>query len=153
MRLAQLWLGALLVAACGDPIGPIAGGELDGEVVEAHPADWTFTDEIETIEVETRPDDPYSVTTWCIAHRDGIYVGAEGGKRSRWVRYILEDPRVRLRIAGKLYERRAVQVTDETEFDAVRERVLAKYDWEPDPDAEADAMLFRFDPREGPSGP
>jgi hypothetical protein len=147
MRAWRVWLLALLVAACGGPIGPIPGGELDGEVVEEHPSDWSFTDEIETIEVETRPDDPYSVTTWCIADGGSIYVGASGGKRSRWVRNLLADPRVRLRIAGKLYERKAVRVMDEEVFNTLRAKLVAKYDYEPDPDAETEPMLFRFDRR------
>ena len=40
------------------PIGPVAGGQLDGSQ-RAAPADWYFTNEHSTIAVEVQPEDPH----------------------------------------------------------------------------------------------
>ena len=43
-------LVVLALAACG-PLGPIPGGKLAGELVSEPVVDWSFTDALETIEI------------------------------------------------------------------------------------------------------
>ena len=38
------------------------------------PDGWTFTNEVDTVQLETRPGDPYSVNIWCVAIEGALYV-------------------------------------------------------------------------------
>jgi len=100
-------LGSLWVYG---PMGPIPGPELAGSVVEEPVADWTFVDAVKEIQIETRPEDPYSVTTWVTRVEDGIYVFCDD--ESPWFQYLTDDPRVRIRIEGRIYELSATRVAD-----------------------------------------
>jgi len=77
-------IGAL---ACG-PIVMIPGGALDGEV-EPAPSDWTFSDEIKTVQLETSPDDPYSVNIWGVGVGQDFYV-ASGSSSNAWAEHLLQ---------------------------------------------------------------
>ena len=61
---------------------------------------------------------------------------------------MLDDPRVRVRVEGKIYERRAVRVTDEAEIAAAVPSLLRKYDLTrpDDPDDAPEVWHFRIDP-------
>lgn len=59
---------------------------------------------------------------------------------------MLDDPHVRLRVDGKLYELRAVRVSDAAELAGARARLLEKYGREEDAQARA-GWIFRLDPR------
>jgi hypothetical protein len=69
---------------------------------------------------------------------------ASGSAENTWARAITADDRVRLRVDGSIFELRAVR-DDTTEG---RDRFLAaakaKYDFEPEGDQAADAVLFRL---------
>ncbi len=145
-RLASL-LALSALAACG-PLGPLAGGRLTGEVVSDPVTDWSFTDALATVEVETRPEAPYSVTVWCFHSGSSLYVPARNPKSKTWVQNALADDRVRLRIDGRIYERRAVRVTDPDEIEAVLPALLEKYQLElPDPGRRPEVDFFRLEPR------
>ncbi len=153
MRRAWPWFSALLLAACG-PIGPIPGGKLRGDSASEPVADWSFTDAHHAAQLETRPADPYSVNTWCVGYRDSLYVptsmirGPGDPMEREWVRNVVEDPRVRIRIGDTIYERRAQRVTDGAEFAAVRARLIEKYGLEGgEPDPNRNVWLFRLGPR------
>src|SRR5262245_28767823 len=88
---------ALLLLGWG-PCGPIAGGELSGGSASAPADGWSFTNELSTIQVETRPSDPYSVTTWCVTDGKQLWVPSRGAAKKQWVQNVLTDPHVRLRI-------------------------------------------------------
>ena len=151
-------LTAVLLAAtligCG-PLGPIPGGKLRGEPAPATPPGWDSALGVEQIQVETNPADPHSVNTWCIVHEGGLYVptslilGADEPSERRWVRNVLEDPRVRVRIDGAVYELRATKVEDSQQRDVVRAALLEKYDVEPDAHSDQ-AWIFRMEPRRSP---
>ena len=143
--LALVALASILLA-CG-PLGPIPGGRLSGEVVSTPVEDWSFASAVETIQLETRPDDPYSVNTWFVSQGSRFWVAAGGGETSRWARNLIADPRVRLRIDGKLYERTAERVSEQAELGAVVVLYQAKYEYERDPKDEGKSVLFRMDPR------
>jgi hypothetical protein len=137
---------AVLALACG-PLGPIPGGRLSGEVVSAPVDDWSFAGALEKIQLETRPDDPYSVNLWFVSQGSRLWVASVGGDISTWAGNMLADPRVRLRIDGKLYERKAERVTEQAELDEVVVLYKTKYEYERDPKEDGQAVLFRMDPR------
>jgi hypothetical protein len=138
-----LSLAALGLLGCG-PVVMIPGGALSGPVREP-PASWAFTDEVETVQLETRPDAPYSVNIWCVRVGDALFVG--GARESTWTRNAAADPEVRLRVDGDVYELRAIEATSDEEAEGFLAAVASKYDRELDPELRAEAILFRLTPR------
>jgi hypothetical protein len=139
-----------LVLGAG-PCGPIPGGRIDGQET-AVPASWSFTDAISTIQVETRPDDPYSVTTWCFTDGTTLYLGARAAERKPWVQYVTEDPRVRLRIDDRVYPMAVTRLTDDAELRRLIPLMRAKYRmarWgmDDDPASSPGTWFFRLTPR------
>jgi hypothetical protein len=85
----------------------IPGGELSGELVTGPVEDWSFVDD-RFIDLETRPDDPYSVQLNYIVRDGQLFIDPAEGRS--WLEYIREDPRVRARFGGKIYSLQAVLV-------------------------------------------
>ena len=82
-----------------------------GELVTVPVEDWSFTRDYFEIQVETRGRWlPHSVTTICMAVGSRLYVPARRGGVKTWVANLMSDPRARIRIGGKVYERKAVRV-------------------------------------------
>ena len=96
-----------LVAACGGPVLMIPGGALSGEVVEAPVEDWSFAQDA-FIDVELRPQDPYSVELNYIVREGRLYIDPAEGRR--WFEYLKDDPRLRVRFGDKIYPVQAVLV-------------------------------------------
>jgi hypothetical protein len=141
-------LAPLLVSAlvgCGGPFVVFPGGRLSGPV-EPAPESFAFARDAGTVQLETRPEDPYSVNIACAVVGDALYVSA-GDNRSRWVEHMEANPLVRLRIDGTLYELRAQRVVDEAEMEAFAEAWLAKGAWARDPTALDEAWVYRLGPR------
>jgi hypothetical protein len=136
------------------PVGPVPGPELSGPLVTEPVDDWSFVDAIDTIQLETRPEDPYSVNIWLTRVGDAVYVFA-GSDQSNWIQNIAAEPRVRLRIDGRIYQRRAVGVEDLETKRAVLTSMKAKYEGDIGYDADfvqrgmetGDFFAFRMDPR------
>ena len=127
-RIRAVWLlGALLWLSACEPKDRRPGLWLSGEPVQGPVTDWSFTDSVPEIFLETRTwyGIPHSVTVVCVAIGDRLYVPSVYRERGEfpderaWNRNVVRDPRVRLEIAGKLYERRAVLVEDPAEWRAV----------------------------------
>ena len=115
-RAAWALVAIVVLAACArliwtDPIGPLAGGRLSGSEAP-FPADWSFSDAHFTIAVESRPDDPHSVTTICFVHEGTLIVPAQGGSDKDWTQYVLDDPRVRVRVGEQVFPARATRILD-----------------------------------------
>ena len=159
-RLAAALAVALLVACAPHDRRP--GLWLSGEVVREPISDWSFTDPVQLIFVETRTwyGIPHSVTTVCAAEGGSLYVPSVYSDEGEfpdarfWNRNAVRDPRVRLQIGDKLYERRAVVVDDEAERATALAAFARKYPFWHDltqkPEAERPRVyLFRMDPREG----
>lgn len=136
------------------PLGPIPGPELSGTVIEEPVDDWSLADAIQVIQVETRSEDPYTVNTWVTRAGDGIYVFA-GTEDKTWIRNVLADPRVRIRIGGRIHERSAVRVASLEEKRAFLLRMRSKYgnhfefeleSWQHQWDT-GEFVLFRLEPR------
>jgi hypothetical protein len=142
---ALLLLLAAAMASCGRPLVLLPGGALEGTVAAA-PASWAFTDAVSTVQLETRPPDPYSVNIWVIALGDHLYVHA-GANRSRWVENIEGDPHVRLRVGDSIYELAASRVDEQAEFDRFSDAYERKYGRRPRNGNVRDAYLYRLAPR------
>ncbi len=142
MRILSLLLPLALLMGCG-PIVTIPGGALSGDVVVV-PGDWKFTDAVDTVQLETRPDDPYSVNIWVAATGDALYFATS---ETEWAGHIAADSRVRLRVDGKIYELKATRTDSASEREAVLAAMKVKYDFEPDSGQESTATLYRLEPR------
>jgi hypothetical protein len=150
-----------LLAGCA-PRDRRPGLWLSGEVVPEPVADWTFTDDVQEIFVETRTwyGIPHSVTTVCARDGEALYVpslyfGDGDFPDARfWNHNAVRDPRVRLLIGERLYERQAVVVEDEAERAVALAAFAHKYPFWRDLVAKPEAQrpriyFFRMDAREG----
>ena len=123
MRSVSIFLFLFVVVSfvgCGGPFLIIPGGALRGEVAEEVVEDWSFVDDA-FVDVEFRPDDPYSVELNYFVKDGKLYLDPAEGRK--WLDYLRADPRVRVRFGDTIYERRAVLVEDEQEragFDPAR---------------------------------
>jgi hypothetical protein len=149
MRTTPRWLLGFVIAAavagCSRPLVLFPGGALEGPVAPI-PASWSFTDAVSTVQLETRPADPYSVNIWVIALDPHLYVHA-GANRSAWVENLEADPRARIRIDGTIYQLAAARVADQAEFDRFSDAYEKKYGRRPRNESVAEAYLFRLGPR------
>ena len=138
---------ALLGAtACSEPFGFIPGGELEGET-EAAPADWSDLRGRHNVQLELRPDSPYSINMWAVGIGPDVYVATrEDG--TRWTEYLEQSPKVRVRVDSAIYELVAVSVHDRTERHAVSTAFAAKYDLDPSDNWVATGRVFRLDRRD-----
>jgi hypothetical protein len=134
----------VLVLGCG-PFLSLPGGELSGGVSDV-PNDWSFTKEISTIQLESRPSDPYSVNIWVTSVGKDLYLHA-GANRASWVEHIEEDPPVRIRIEDKIYELRATRVGDPAEFRRFADAYDEKYGLRPRNENVREVYLMRLEPR------
>jgi hypothetical protein len=132
-------------AGCSDPFLTLPGGELEGEPAPV-PEDWGFTDAVSTIQIETRPEDPYSVNIWVVAMEDVLYLHA-GATRATWVEHLEADPRLRVRIEGRLYELSAARVGSVEEFARFADAYEAKYGVRPRNEKVAEVYLMRLEAR------
>ena len=136
LRLMILGLVVAVVAVVGvawtarsfdGPVGPFPGGPLQGELWQGTEPDWGFAEEVDTIEVQVNPRAPRSGRTGVIVHEGKLYVPTTFERIKRWHRYVLEDPRVILRIEGRLYRRCATRVRDRQLFKTLIQAGRAKY--------------------------
>lgn len=137
-------LSLFLLTGCG-PFLLFPGGKLDGGE-KPSPASWSFIEEIDTVQLETRPSDPYSVNVWAVGIGPLLYVHA-GASRSTWVENMEVDPDVRVRVGDSLYELRASRVETQEEFDRFSDVYERKYGSRPRNESVTEAYLFRLEPR------
>ncbi len=119
---------------------------LKGEVVTTPVTDWSFTDKIQQIKIQTQTPYllPLSVTIWCAVYNGNLYVTSNPGKQ--WNEDIMRDPHVRLKIEGKLYDRTLLAINDPAEKAAVLQVKGEKYpQWKVPP--VSSATVFRVMPR------
>lgn len=103
----------LAVAACGGPLGILPGGALRGE--EATAGAWSeVVSASGTLDLETRPEDPYSVRIGFFFRDGEVYI--DPAEDRGWYQNLKADPSVRIRIDGRIYRARAVAVTDPGEL-------------------------------------
>ena len=109
--------------------GSYPGLWLSGNLVTTPVADWSFTDSIQTVKVQTNTWYliPHSVTTWCIAYNGQLYLATSGAAVREWPRNVARDPHVRLKVGDKLYDRTLSVVTDPADREAVLQVRAKKY--------------------------
>ena len=134
------------------PIGMFPGGRLRGDASACPTPEsggWDqFADEIES-ELELRPSSPRSIRTWNLVHQGTLIIPADFlTPIKRWPHQVLEEPEVRVRIAGEIFECRATRIVDADRIEAIRENLAAKYGIEPDSRAaRIEVWWFQLDPR------
>ena len=138
--LAVLWL--LTVAGCNGPTLLLPGGQLDGQARPA-PTDWAFVGDYGTAQLETRPEDPYSVNIAFTNLEGRLYVNA-GGTETQWVKNIASNSAVRLRIDGLLYDLRADRVTDADEIAAFGKAWTSQSLFRRDPSDPEEVWIYRL---------
>ena len=79
--LVLVFLLTTLLVGCEGPLAYFPGGALQGTPM-AVPDGWACTDEVDTIQFETNPAEPYSVNIWVVALGEHLYVHA-GDNRKR----------------------------------------------------------------------
>ncbi len=140
-RIPILTVLALSLMACSEPFVTIPGGELAG-AHQAPPEAWS--DVPDTIQLETRPQDPYSINIWGLGLGPDLYV-ATSDDGTNWTGHIAEDNNVRVRIDGRLHHLKASPVQDAQERRRVAEAYFEKYDVDPEDGWVAGGMVFRLD--------
>jgi F420H(2)-dependent quinone reductase len=118
-----------------DPHGRRPGLWLTGQPVTTPVTDWSFTDQHQTIYVQTRSwyGLPHSVTTTVTAYNGRLYLtsvyrpGMRFPDDRLWNKNILRDPRVRLKIGDRVFDGVAALVTDPAEKDSVLGAKAKKY--------------------------
>jgi hypothetical protein len=98
------------------PVAIFAGGPFtSGELVGGAEPDWSFVRGVREVEFQLL-EPPRSRTTWILDHEGRAYIPCGymttwwGRIWKRWPHEAAKDPRVVLRVDGKLYERRLVRV-------------------------------------------
>jgi len=109
------------------PIALIPGGQLEsGELVADPAVDWTFAKDVQEIEMES---DGRSRTVWALVVNGELYIPASTSfpPFKSWHKRIAQEPRARVRIEGKRYERALQRVEDPALLTSLREAALQKY--------------------------
>ena len=136
----------LLLAGCDKPFGFIPGRELDG-TEEPPPLEWTEIDSIATVQLEFRPDKPYSINIWAVGIGQDMYI-ATGEDGTKWTEYLQQTPLVRVRVSESIYPLNAVRILDAAEHQNVTDAFVAKYNLDEDNWIVA-GQVFRLDRRSG----
>jgi hypothetical protein len=139
-----LFLLIPVLCSCGGPFAVFPGGALAGPI-SATPSNFEFARNAGTIQLETRPEDPYSVNIACAVVGEALYISA-GDNKSQWVENMEANPLVRLRIDGTVYELRATRVVEEKEMRAFADEWM-KNAWARDPTTLGEAWVYRLSPR------
>ncbi len=110
-----------------DPRGPMPGKRLSAAEVAERVDDWSFSDEHLLLQIESRPENPYSVNITFLTHQGQLYVVCVYAEESRWGRYLQVTPEARLRIDGRIYPGRATLVEEPVLIDELIDPYAAKY--------------------------
>jgi hypothetical protein len=116
-----------------------------GDVVTTPVTDWSFTDKIQNVKIQTQTPIllPYSVEAWCVAYHGNFYVTSYPGRL--WVDDIIRDPHVRLKLGSQLFDRTFTLVSDTDEKAAVLLAKSKKYpQWKVPP--VSTVTIFRVSP-------
>ena len=135
-------LAVLLIAIAGlgvgarfhdGPVAIVAGGPFaSGQLVSGPEPDWTFVREIQEVEFQLL-DPPRSRTTWILEHEGKAYIPCGymttwwGRIWKRWPHEAAKDPRILLRIGGKLYERQLVRIQEGPGLEPLLAELSRKY--------------------------
>lgn len=124
----------LLVVLSVTGFGPhdrMPGLWLKGNVVTTPVTDWSFTENIPVVQVQTQAWYllPHSVNINCLDYNGQLYLVSvyPAGTRHSWNDNVIRDPHVRLKIGDQIYDRTVSLVTDPAEQEGVLEARHKKY--------------------------
>ncbi len=147
-------LAALVAGRFSDgPLEMIPGGTLSGEVERDPDPDWSFARDLDTIELQIHSTPPRSILTGVVVYGDELYIPVTLSPLKRWPQVLSSEPRVLVRIEGRLFERRAVPITEPELLQELISTGQAKYGppfhatW-----ARRFTRYFRLDPVPAPRG-
>ena len=115
-----LSLAALLIGArfADGPVAIAAGGPFEsGELVTGAEPDWSFVRHVGEVEFQLL-EPARSRTTWILEHEGKAYIPCGymttwwGRIWKQWPLEAEKDPRILLRIDGKIYERQLVRIEE-----------------------------------------
>ena len=131
-----------------DPIAMLAGKELTGEE-KAYPASWEFSRQYQLIAVESRPEDPHSVTTVSLLIDGELHIPAMRAPTKEWPGIVRKDPRVRIKIGDHIYPAQLTLVSDNAGVEYARQfqEKFEEMGREPPAERPADVWLFKVSPR------
>lgn len=129
----------LLLVVPIDPVERRPGTRLGGDLAADQTPEWADRGR-KQIAVQTRTwyAVPHAVTTTSWIDDGSFYVPCARCAGKRWPSNVARDNRVRLKIDGLLYDRRAIRITDRAE----RARVLGTAGRDP----ASPTAVFRMDP-------
>ena len=104
----------LLLSACDGPFMLAAGGVLSGTATQV-PDRWQLDEDSAVAQLETRPQEPYSIN-FTYVQLDGRFYVYAGDTRTNWVNHIEQNPLVRVRVQDAIYPARAVRVMSDEEL-------------------------------------
>jgi hypothetical protein len=131
--LVFLLIGARITGL--EPNGRRPGLWLKGDLVTTPVADWSFTDKVQNVKLQTNTWYllPHSVTINCVSYKGQLYLdsfyasGLTYPHGRSWNEDVARDPHVRIKIGNQLYDRTLALVTDRAEHEAVNEAKFKKY--------------------------
>ena len=118
-----------------EPNGRRPGLWLKGDLVTTPIGDWSFTDRIQNVKIQTSTWYllPHSVTINCVSYKGQLYLdsfyaaGLTYPHGRSWNEDVARDPHVRIKIGNQLYDRNLALVTDPAAQAAVNEAKFKKY--------------------------
>jgi hypothetical protein len=142
LRILGVALAAVLLAIAAvavaarfqdGPLAIFAGGPFtSGELVRGPEPDWSFVRDVREVEFQLL-EPPRSRTTWILDHAGKAYIPCGymtswwGRLWKRWPHEAAKDPRILLRIDGRLYERRLVRIEDGPALEPLLAQLGRKY--------------------------
>jgi hypothetical protein len=124
----------LLVVLSVTGLGPhdrTPGLWLKGNVVTTQVTDWSFTENIPVVQIQTQSWYllPHSVNINCLNYNGQLYLVSvfPAGTRHSWNENVIRDPHVRLKIGDQIYDRTVSLVADPAEQEGVLEARHKKY--------------------------
>ncbi|MBK7451079.1 MAG: nitroreductase family deazaflavin-dependent oxidoreductase [Anaerolineales bacterium] len=100
---------------------------------------------------DEKPGNPHEIEIWFIVHENSLYIMSGNMERSDWVRNLLQETRVSIRIAGQTFPAVANLLDDKTVEQMIRMVMAVKYnEWEgQDPSEWArTALVVKFTPQD-----
>jgi hypothetical protein len=130
--LACLVLLLVLLSVTGfGPHDRMPGLWLKGNVVTSTVTDWSFTETIPVVQLQTQTWYllPHSVNINCLDYDGQLYLVSvyPAGTTHSWNENVIRDPHVRLKIGDQIYDRTAALVTDQAEQEGVMQARHKKY--------------------------
>jgi hypothetical protein len=114
--------------------------------VAAAPSDWIFAGEYGFMELEARPEEPYSVNIAYTVVDGNLYANA-GDTETQWVKNMASNPLVVVAMDGELYLLHAQRVTDADELARFGATWTRQGSFHRDPSKLDQAWVYRLRPR------